>query len=214
MKRILFSICFFALFFSCNSDDDSNVAPITEANFYALTVGNSWVYKYYRYNPNPQIEIFEATEVVDSVSIVSTEEIDGETYFKFRMFTSGNIGLSYYPENGEHFKYYREDSENLIDENDAIIFIKEDNEERLIYDSGWDSDYVRFLEDTFNTTTEAGSFETFAMEIYGKDNDGNRFPGTSHNYYADGIGSIINTISFASNPQHFLERRLESYSIN
>jgi len=217
MKRILFTVCFFALFFSCNSDDDNNNTSAPDAGFYALTVGNSWEYRYYDYNTSS--DSFVASTVVETVSIVSTEEIEGETYFKFRYFVTGNdlnsSNSPNYPENGESFRYFREDAENLVDDSNTIIFLRENHEERLI---GSLSDpilqYLRLAEDTHNLSTIAGTFETLDMELYARDGDGNIYPGISHYYYADGVGLVLNTTTFVSTAQHFRERRLESYTIN
>ena len=215
MKRILFSVCFFTLFFSCNSDDDTTNNSVTtpEAGFYALTVGNSWEYRYYDYNSSSNS--FEASTITESVSIVSTEEIEGETYFKFRYFTTGNdVNSPNYPENGESFRYFREDSGNLINDRNDIIFLRENHEERLI-DSFNTSllQYLRLAENSYNVTTAAGTFDALDMELYARDQDGNQYPGISHYYYADGIGLVLNTSTFLSTAQHFLERRLESYTL-
>ncbi|WP_452232521.1 hypothetical protein [Lacinutrix sp. MEBiC02595] len=213
MKRILFTVCFFALFFSCNSDDDNNGTPTAEAGFYALTVGNSWEYRYYDLETSS--DSFVASTVVESVSIVSTEEIEGKTYFKFRYFVTGNdLNSLYYPANGESFKYLREDSDNLIDDNNTIIFLREDYEERLIGNLGDPIvQYLRLTEGTHNISTIAGTFETLEMELYARDSDGNLYPGIAHYYYADGIGMVVSTTAFLSRAQHFLEKRLESYTI-
>ncbi|WP_452226299.1 hypothetical protein [Lacinutrix cladophorae] len=213
MKRILLTVCFFALFFSCNSDDDNTGSSQVEANFFALTVGNSWEYRYYDFNTSNNS--FEASTIVDNVSIVSTEEIEGETYFKFRYFTTGNdLNSPYYPANGESFRYFRVDAENLVDDSNIIIFLREDHEERLI---GNLNDpifqYLRLAEDMQDLTTNAGVFDALDMELYARDEDGNLYPGISHYYYAEGIGLVLNTATFLSSTQHFQERRLESYHI-
>ena len=43
-------LSFSLLFISCNNDDDNSSPPIEEANFYALTIGNSWEYEYFKRN--------------------------------------------------------------------------------------------------------------------------------------------------------------------
>lgn len=214
MKRIVFTLCFFALLFSCNSDDDSNSTTTADAGFYALAVGNSWEYRYYNFDATSAS--FIAGDITESVSIISTEEIEGETYFKFSYVTSGNdLNSPNYPANGESFRYFREDAGNLIDDNNAIVFLREDNEERLVSNNVNDPilQYLQLSEDTHELSTIAGTFETLDMELYAKDGDGNRYPGISHYYYADGIGLVVNTTTFLSTSQHFLERRLESYTI-
>jgi len=221
MRRILITVCILFLFFSCSDDDSDNQEPQND-NFYALTVGNSWEYRYYRYDI--QNDNFQITEAVQYVSIVSSEDIDGAIYFKYRYFTTGNDNNSTsIPANGESFKYLREDSGNLVDQNNHLLFIREDNEERLVnyidFGGGHSiSEYRRLLENSFSITTEAGIFETIAVELFSRDEEGNQFggnqsEGNAKHFYANGIGAVLNETTFAGNPQHFLERRLQSYNV-
>lgn len=121
MKRLFFLVPFFALVLSCNSDDDSSPQPEAEDNFYALTVGNEWVYRNYKYNANTQL--YENTGVIDSVSIVGTESIDGNIYYKFRTYTTGNEeGITFCNPNGEHFEWLRDVDGNLTRSDGSIKF--------------------------------------------------------------------------------------------
>ena len=87
MKRILY-VCFIAVILSACTTSDNQDPPESESNFYALTEGNAWVYKNYEYNS--LTEDYEDTGVIDSVSIVNTEVINDNTYFRFRTYTTGN----------------------------------------------------------------------------------------------------------------------------
>ena len=54
MTRIIY-VCFFAILFSsCTTSDNNQDQLEAESNFYALTVGNEWVYKNYKYNSNTE----------------------------------------------------------------------------------------------------------------------------------------------------------------
>jgi len=100
MKHI-FYVCFFAVLLSSCTTSETN--QDSESNFYALTIGNEWVYKNYRYNINTQL--YDDTGVVDAVRIVGTEVVNENTYFKFRRFTTGNeAGITFCNPNGEHFE--------------------------------------------------------------------------------------------------------------
>ena len=51
MKHLLSCLCIVAFTFSCaESDNSDNEINPPNVNFFALEVGNSWVYKNYRYN--------------------------------------------------------------------------------------------------------------------------------------------------------------------
>jgi hypothetical protein len=63
-------------------------------------------------------------------------------------------------------------------------------------------------------STTAGDFDCEWMKIYGKQVPGlELLPLLDKNYYADGIGKIFNTVSFATEEIHIMERRLKSYDI-
>jgi hypothetical protein len=210
MKRIIFCLCFSALLFSCTSNDDSQ--PLEPDNFYALTVGNSWVYKNYKNNINS--EIYEDTGVIDSVSIVSTEEIFGNTYYKFRRLTTGNEeGITFCNPNGEHFEYLREFEGNLVRDDGTIKFTNSDYSERLLVDQSWGSIMELLVEGETMLTVEAGSFNCINSERYAILTDGEQASALDRFYYADGFGLIHDTSSFVSQDVPTIVRRLDSYSI-
>ncbi|WP_460218248.1 hypothetical protein [Psychroserpens sp. MEBiC05023] len=210
MKRILITLCVTALCFSCTNNDASSNPP--EANFYALTVGNSWVYKNYRYNQN--LEIYEDTGVIDSVSIVSTEEINGHLYFKFRRLTTGNEnGISLCNANGEHFELLRDDNGNLVSDNATIKFTNNDFSERLLNEQSWGSIMEILVDGETTLIVEAGTFNCINSERYAITSSGEQTPGLDRFYYADGIGLIYDTSSFVSQNIPTIIRRLDSYNI-
>ncbi|MFT5846980.1 MAG: hypothetical protein ACJARX_000052 [Psychroserpens sp.] len=130
MKRILISVCFFAYLFSCSSDD-SVTLETQEYNFYALTVGDSWIYKNYRYDQNS--EIYEDTGVKDSISIIGTEDLFGNTYFKFRRLTTGNEeAITFCNPNGEYFENLREFEGNLVKDDGTVKFTNSDYSVRTL----------------------------------------------------------------------------------
>ncbi|MEM9679337.1 MAG: hypothetical protein AAF901_03355 [Bacteroidota bacterium] len=212
MKRILFTVCIIVLFYSCN-DDDVQTPETLQSNFYALTVGNSWVYKNYRYDINT--EIYEDTGVIDSVSIVGTEAINGSTYYKFRTWTTGNEeGIVFCNPNGEQFEYLRDSLGYLVRSDGAIKYSNNDYNERLLSESSWGNIYERLVEGTNALDVEAGIFDCINSERYAKDVDGELLPAVDRFYYSDGIGFIYGTSSFVSQSIPAVIRRLNSYSVN
>nr|WP_321237449.1 hypothetical protein [uncultured Psychroserpens sp.] len=211
MKRILITVCILSLFFSC-SDDDSNAPETPETNFYALTIGNSWVYKNYRYNQNS--EAYDDTGVIDSVSIIDTDEINGNIYFKFRRLTTGNEeGITFCNPNGEHFEYLREDNGKLIDDNDNVKFINNDFTERLLVEQSFGNIMETLVEGETSLTVESGTFNCINSERYLINTDGEQLPGLDRFYYADGIGLIYDTSSFVTQAIPTIIRRLDTYSV-
>ena len=211
MKRILITICLFACLFSC-SNDDSITAETQDSNFYGLTVGNSWVYKNYRYNQNS--ETYEDTGVIDSVSIVSTEVIEGNTYFQFRRLTSGNEDqITFCNSNGEHFENLREFEGNLVWSDGKVKFTNNDYSVRTLDENDWGNIVEQLLEDTTILNVEAGDFTCINSERYVILPDGEQASGLDRFYYADGIGLIYDSTSFVSIDIPVVIRRLDSYNI-
>lgn len=215
MKRVLMMCIAFAIIVSCNSDDATtppNLNSTTNSNFYALTVGNSWVYKNFRYNLNTQE--YEDVAITDSLSIVGTENIFGNTYYKFRRMTTGNEeGIAFCSPNGETFEYYREFEGKLIRSDGIVQFVNNDYEQILRSQDTWGSIYERLIEGQNDLSVEAGTFSCIHSERYAISTEGAIFPGKNRYYYADGFGLISDTSSFVSSENHYIERRLVSYNI-
>lgn len=213
MIRILLSLVIITLSFSCSESDDSeNHTNLPEANFYALTVGNSWVYKNYKYNANT--ENYENTGVIDSVSIVGTETVSGITYYKFRRFTTGNeMQITFCNPNGEHFELFRENAGNLVNEDGAIKFTNNNFDERLIAENPLGTIYETLTAGDTIMTVEAGVFTCINSERYAKSPEDLQFIGLDYFYYADGIGLIYDTSSFVNESTPSIIRRLESYTV-
>lgn len=213
MKRLL--LCFFviSLSFSCTESDDSdNLDSSTIENFYALTVGNSWVYKNYKYSYST--ETYHDTGVIDSVSIVGIQEFSGESFFVFRRLTTGNEeGITFCNPNGEHFEFLREDEGNLVNEEGSIKFTNNNHEERLLFENPWGNIYETLVEGNTSINVEAGEFDCINSERYAKNSDGEQQLGLDRFYYANGIGLIYDTSSSSLNPIPTIIRRLYSYEV-
>lgn len=212
MKRLFFYLCFSVLFCACTTGDDTPTPSAVSANFYALTVGNTWVYKNYKYNINTQL--YEDTGVVDSISIVGTELLEGHTYFKFRTLTTGNEeGITFCNPNGEHFDYLREENGYLLNDNGRVKFVNT-TYEPILADSDTNFNYYFKLNAaTTSMQTPAGTFECANLQYYVVNEAQEQLPGTNTYLYADGIGLVYDTTSFVSQSHHTIERRLVSYEV-
>ncbi|MBP93122.1 MAG: hypothetical protein CMC55_03265 [Flavobacteriaceae bacterium] len=215
MIRNLFFILVLVCAFSCSSDNDTGTQPAngtSDPGFYGLQVGNSWVYKSYQWNSST--ETYDDTGVVDSISIVGTEEINGNTYFKFRRLTTGNASNnSLLSTNGEYFELVRDSLGNLIYDDGSIKFTHTDLSERTITTDSWGSIFETLTENEVQLTVEAGVFTCNYSERYAKSPQGDQFPGIDRFYYSEGIGLIYDTTSFLSSPIPAVERRLNSYIV-
>ncbi len=213
MKRLLLCFCIIAFTFSCTESDNSdNQINPPDANFFALTVGNSWVYKNYKYNS--VTETYDDTGVIDSISIVDIQDFSGESYYKFRRLTTGNEeGITFCNPNGEHFEFLREFEGNLINEEGSIKFTNSNNEERLLQENQWGNIYEVLIEGNSIISVEAGEFDCINSERYAKNSDGEQLPGLDRFYHASGIGLIFDTSSFVSNSIPSIIRRLDSYEV-
>jgi hypothetical protein len=200
------------LFISCSTDD--NTTPEPEENFYALTVGNSWVYGHLRRTTAISSD-FVDINVTDSIKIVGTEEIDGNTFFKFRRRTSGNDNnLALCSANGEYFTFYRDSLGYLINEQGKVKYSREDNQEFRINNSTSFYLYTSLAEGNETISTSVGDFDCQWMEVYARQDPSiDPYPGRDRYYFSPEKGLIFNTSSFTSTALHRVERYLVSYDV-
>lgn len=217
MKHLLLCFCVVLFCASCSDsdileDNFQNTIEFPEPNFFALTVGNSWVYK--NYHLNQETGEYDDTGVIDSISIIGTEEHLGDTYFIVRRLTTGNeSGISLCNENGEFFETRRESYGNLIDSTGFIKFASCDYNERLLHDCPWGTLHEITLWEKSTIEVEAGEFDCVLSNRYSKSPTGEQMKALDLFYYAEGIGLVYNTISFASSSTPTIIRRLDSYFI-
>ena len=210
---ILFSV----LFFSCNKDDSApqEEQELSEPNFYALKVGNSWRYEYFR--RIARTDEFESSNAFDDVSISGTTEINGNTYYVFETTTTGNDDSNVFvPDNGTIVTKRRDSLGYLIDENGLKYFSYSNmDQEYLIRDSSSDAKiYGVLTANDANLTVAAGDFVCSVNELFAKFQNGNVSPGRDFYSYSEEIGQIKSTCSFVSDSLPIAERRLVSYSIS
>ena len=211
MKNILFFLCFIII--SCDENQESEDINQPAENFYALTVGNSWVYKNYRYDSSSNS--YEITDVVDSVSIVGKEDINGKSFYKFRRLTTGNDSNSQiFKPNGEHFEFLRDSSGTLIDDKSVVKYVNDNFTERLTRENDWGDIYEKLLSEKEIITLDSGEFDCYVMTRYAKRKEGERLASTDYIYYSEGFGLIYETISYIVQDTPVTERRLDSFVIN
>lgn len=211
MKRIVY-FCLLTLFLSsCNSDNDDNLQD-EDSNFYALTVGNKWVYKNYQYNINSQD--YDYTGVIDSVSIVGVEEVNGNTYYKFRRWTTGNEdGIAFCNPNGEHFELLRDSLGYLIGDDGKIKYASNDFSARVLRSENWGTVYDQLIALDHEISVEAGTFISTYSQRYAILSNDSQSLGLDHFYYADGYGLIYDTSSHVNQDFPQIIRRLDNYDI-
>lgn len=211
MKRIIY-VCFFAfLLSSCATDNDDNLQN-SDSNFYALTVGNQWVYKNYKYNA--ETEDYDDTGVVDNVSVIGTETINGNVYFNFKRITTGNEeGITFCNANGEHFELLRDSLGYLIDDGGMIKYANNDFTARTVNHQDWGTVFDQLISLNNEITLEAGTFESTYTQRYAMLPNGEQANAIDHFYYVDGIGLVFDTSSISSEDIPRIKRRLDSYVI-
>ncbi|WP_407557290.1 hypothetical protein [Winogradskyella sp. 4-2091] len=211
MKRIVYAFVFAFLVSSCATDTDENFQN-PDSNFYALTVGNQWVYKNYKYNNSTQE--YDEINVIDSVSIVGTELVNGNTYYKFRQLTTGNEnGVAFCNPNGEHFELLRDSVGYLIWETGKVKYANNDFSARTSAELGFATIYDQLVAVDNEITVEAGTFESTYSQRYAIQSNGEQANALDHFFYVDGIGLIYDTSSLMSEEIPKIKRRLVSYVV-
>ncbi|MBU2930250.1 hypothetical protein [Winogradskyella psychrotolerans] len=202
----LFTIC------SCSTNDNNTTE---NENFYALTEGNSWAYKYY--NKDLATGEFVATTITETVNITHTTEIDGNTYYNFKHIVTGNNGNIAFPNNGEQNYMLRDSLGFLINEIGGIKYANNNYEEHFVdrFDDISSTSIKLQLSTTQDIVSIAslGDFICLDNNYFLRDVNGNQLNGLDHVYREDGTGEILSTLSFASESDHYGEKRLESYII-
>jgi hypothetical protein len=214
MKYLLFSCLISSvLFISCNNDDDSSQEEqLSDPNFYALTVGNSWKYQYFkRINRTGE---FESLDAFDDVTITGTSEINGNEYFNFKTVTSGNDSYTCIPDNGTVITKLRDSLGYLINENGLKYFsYSNPNQEYLIRELNVDVKLYGLLNGNDETLeVPAGNFLCSVNKVYARFSDGSTSRGTDYYSYSKEIGQIKTTCSFISDSLSVVEKRLVSYN--
>ncbi|MFP4845571.1 hypothetical protein [Winogradskyella sp. PE311] len=212
-RNLIMPIIVLILSYSCSSED--NTSDLQTDNFYALTLGNSWNYKYYL--KDMDTNVFLPTPVTETVDITETIEIDNNTYYNFKHIVTGNDGnYGMLPSNGEKNFTLRDSLGYLIDEIGLIKYTHTSNDEHFVdynTESGGFAYYLDLSEALDNVTTNAGSFSCYDNHYYFKDSNGTLSNSVDHIYREDGIGEILSTMSYMSQSDHFAEKRLEFYSL-
>ena len=143
MKSVIY-VCFFTLLLSSCSTSDNQYPLELESNFYALTVGNEWVYKNYKYNLTTQA--YDDTGVIDSVSIVGTEVVNTYTYFKFRNYTTGNEeDITFCNTNGQQFELLRESIGYFIRDDGSVMYANNNFERGFVSSADWGLVYEELI---------------------------------------------------------------------
>lgn len=211
MKKFIIIASIILGFYACSSDDttpENNTA--IQINFYALTVGNSWVYKYYKLNS--ETNTFEFNGVTESVSIVGEESVFGDLYFKMKSIKA-NAETN---EVTETYSYVREYEGFLVNEANEILFVNNNYSQQIVRNLGDGFLYGNLQSELqeISVNNENLSCQEFVVtaEINGETIDY-----IQRYYYSEGIGLVKHSAhSFEENtptePFH-IERRLESYTV-
>ncbi|MFD2914172.1 hypothetical protein [Psychroserpens luteus] len=212
MKKIASILMILLMVCSCSSND---IETTESNNFYALTEGNSWEYKYYV--KDNVTNNFEATTITETVNITHTAAIDGIIYYNFKHIVVGNDGNTLLPENGEQNFMLRDSLGFLINQMGKIKYSNNNYEEHFVShidDISFNSYNLKLSNDEdIITVDNLGDFYCLDNHYFIRDVNGNQLNSTDHIYREDGKGEILSTLSYASQSEHFAEKRLEAYTI-
>ncbi|MCT4630194.1 hypothetical protein [Winogradskyella sp.] len=152
--------------------------------------------------------------MIDSISIIGTEVINDNTYYKFRRFTTGNENnISLCNANGEHFELLRDSLGYLVWDDGTIKYANNDFTAIPKTITDWGTIYDELIALDNEITVEAGTFISTYTQRYAVLSNGEQASGLDHFYYADGFGLIYDTSSFVSQDIPAIIRRLDSYEI-
>lgn len=215
MYRFIF--LFFAFSFllgSCKKDDGDTASEqeVVDAGFFALQVGNSWVYNFFRVDA--QTGDLENVGATETVKITDKEIVNDETIFTMEIATvDENNTCTVCNDNPMEIKKVKDSLGYLVEVNGPIIFSSSNTNDYLILSQEFGDIYRVLKPNEVHITVPAGQFVSKDNERYAIDPDGNRFDGQDNLYYADGIGEIRQTISTVTNARIIYEKHLMSYTV-
>ncbi|MCC6726345.1 MAG: hypothetical protein IT258_17690 [Saprospiraceae bacterium] len=199
------------LVFSCNcNDDDSAANPIPATNYLPLTVGNYWVYQWYKIDASGNETPYGS--YLDSVYVSGDTLINGFTY---HILEGRELNVPFR-------KFYRDSSGYLVSTiSDIPLFSTTSTTEQLGIDTVFAGpEPLAMLEyamqnPTPTVTVPAGTFSDCLTTLTSMTSFEDDYPYGIRTYpyhYAEGIGRVQHKVSFYGSPD-YLESRLLRYHI-
>jgi len=214
MKKVLLVLFVVPLFFtSCKNDDSSSDMP-DEANFYGLTVGNSWTYQVLK--NNTQTEEYEELDLTITNTITGTEVIDGETFFIFEKSSQGGDVCSPCESELDN-KRVRDSMGYLIDDAGRIYFTIQNSEPYLKDSFGYGDIYGELSQAVVFGTPIGEFFGVRINNVYAILENGETSTGIDQYAYGDidsTPGLVGQTISTVNSPTPLFYMLLEDSSIS
>ena len=211
-------ICLFLAFsfvlVSCKKDDGDNLPQeqVTDPGFYALQVGNVWIYNYFRAdNDTGELINQGGTETVE---IINEEVIGDEVIFTMRTTTvDDNNTCAICNEDPLVIRKVKDSLGYLVEVDGPILFSSVSTQDYLVSSQGFGDTFRVLKPNEVLVTVPAGQFVTKDNERYAIDPNGNRYDGQDNLYYADGVGEIRQTMSTVVALRILYEKQLISYSV-
>lgn len=204
MKRVFFMVAIISFMaVSCNKNDsESDLIPVTQADYMQLKIGNYWVYEWYRTDSTGQ-EI-PTNQTSDSSIIIGDTNIQDILYYKL-------LSMKY-----SHITYIRDSSGYLINLEGEILFSDHDLINIIRIDTiGPGIAYVEYTMHINDSIIETPIGVQPTLELRGKvipvDPQYPHGINYTHYYYADGYGMVKSSSYYFSSPHIRIGQRLISF---
>ena len=223
MKKVIPVILVLLIIFSCDDDENGNVInpevvetdeEVQEVGFFNLVLGNQWTYEYFQ--RDFQTDNFETTNVIEERELIDIEEVNGELIYTIQVNTTGNENNSgLFPPEGISTYQVKDSLGYLVRLGEGIRYSSQSGEEYLIFSEGFGDVFGQLVDTEETVEVPAGNFDAQVNIRFALLNpDGELAPGMDNYLYADQIGEVFARISFVSDPQHFIERRLIDFDFS
>jgi len=218
MKVINLLMVAIVLLASCEKEDDASSTNTPENQLkithMPLSVGNYWVYQYYKIDTNgTETELTKQ----DSVYVIGDTIINNNTYIAL-----GSVIISQ-PNSIVNYSFYRDSIGYLVNNRGVILFSETNFTDTLQVDVSLyegDTTYmVSWMMENYNNTISLpiGVFDnilnykgTLCLGINPNNVENPRF---QNNYYSDNIGIIQENYYYLNGSDSF-EKRLINYHVN
>jgi hypothetical protein len=212
MRKLFALIMAVGFLLSCKKEEDT----IAKGSYLPLKVGNYWIYQEFMIDTSG---IETANSILDSVVINRDTIINHKKYYVLE----GNYPYPHRYQPGI-IEYLRDSSSYIVNQNGIVRFAENDFTDTLayraeinIYDNSDTLFVLSYQMERINIpiTVPAGTFEVLNCKgtvVTSMNTPGIKWPRYTNNYYAKGVGKIMETYFYIASPVIY-EKRLLRYFI-
>lgn len=189
---VKFALVLVLPFILTSCDDDQDEVTIFEeenSSFYALEVGNKWVYQHYRLNIDGSIR---DTIAIEEIEVIEEVTIDEKQYAQLQISTNILMGTTCATCELEPFVVtsVRDSLGFLVTDTGDLLYSSRNTEPYIYSEADWGTTFGQLQQNVTIRTVSAGNFSVLNNMWFVISPDGEEYEGRVFDYYSEGIGQI------------------------